>query len=435
MEIILDCPSYIKVGLSFLGILAAYRSGLSLGYSILLFSVVLTLWTGTALQGLLYQYKALLFPENYLLLIVILMLLLFTESLDKTGRMKKTIAALKVWFKSKKLLIAGLPAMIGLLPMPGGALFSAPLVEAADHDKSVDSVLKTSINYWFRHVWEYWWPLYPGIIMSIKYSGLPSGLFYLIQMPLSIASITGGYVFILRKVKDNTVYEKNKSFNLKEMSAAFVPIFIVVACSLAGSFVFPSAGMGKTLSNLAGMITGLIIGFILMFYNNISAFINSLSLFKKKNTWEMMILVLGILFFSTALKIPLNIDGSLTLVTQMRDEFLTMGIPILLVIALIPFISGAVTGVAFGFVGASFPIVFALIGSDPQMNVVIAATTFTYICGYFGMILSPVHICLVVTNQYFKTSMFSAYRFIILPALTVLLTGIIMASLYYLLIK
>src|SRR4030042_3727385 len=116
MEIILDCPSYIKVGLSFLGILAAYRSGLSLGYSILLFSVVLTLWTGTALQGLLYQYKAFLFPENYLLLIVILMLLLFTEALDKTGRMKKTIDALKVWFKSKKLLIAGLTAMIGLVP-------------------------------------------------------------------------------------------------------------------------------------------------------------------------------------------------------------------------------------------------------------------------------------------------------------------------------
>ncbi|MBN2546624.1 MAG: DUF401 family protein, partial [Spirochaetes bacterium] len=386
MDLILNSPSYIKVGLSFLGILIAYRFGVALGYSILFFSAVLTLWTGTELQGFIYQYKALLSPENYLLLVVILMLLLFTESLDKSGRMKKTIDALKSLFKSKKLLLGGLPAMIGFLPMPGGALFSAPLVDAADHDKSVDPVLKTSINYWFRHVWEYWWPLYPGIIMSIKYSGLPAGLFYLIQMPLSIASIAGGYFFILHKVKDNTIYEKNKSFNLKEILAAFIPIFIVVFCSLTGSFVFPLIGMGKTLSNLTGMLAGLILGFILMFYNNIDAFIKSLSLFKKKNTIEMMVLVLGILFFSTALKIPLNNQGSITLVTQMRDEFLSMGIPLLLVMALIPFISGAVTGIAFGFVGASFPIVFALIGNNPQLNVVIAATTFTYVCGYVGMI-------------------------------------------------
>jgi hypothetical protein len=49
----------------------------------------------------------------------------------------------------------------------------------------------------------------------------------------------------------------------------------------------------------------------------------------------------------------------------------------------------------------------------------VATTVFAYGCGYVGMILSPVHVCLVVTNEYFKTRLFSSYRYIVLPALVV----------------
>jgi hypothetical protein len=66
---------------------------------------------------------------------------------------------------------------------------------------------------------------------------------------------------------------------------------------------------------------------------------------------------------------------------------------------------------------------------------VCAATTFAYGCVYFGMILSPVHICLVVTNEYFKTRLLSSYRRIFAPALTVLLACLIMSGAYYYFIR
>ena len=94
-----------------------------------------------------------------------------------------------------------------------------------------------------------------------------------------------------------------------------------------------------------------------------------------------MVLILGIQAFAGILKCPLQQGAILTLVSQMQNEFMAMGIPILLVMAIIPFISGAVTGVAFGFVGASFPIVFALIGHNQPMHVIIATTVFAYGCG------------------------------------------------------
>jgi uncharacterized protein len=435
MDFFLNLPAFVKVGLSFFGILIAYRFRLSLGLSILAFSIILTLWTGAGFDGFLYQYHSILLPENYVLLIVIVLLLFFTEALDKTNKMKRTIDALKSWLKSKKLLLVGFPALVGLLPMPGGALFSAPLVDVVDSEKKLKPELKVAINYWFRHIWEYWWPLYPGIILAIKYSTLPSGLFYLIQIPFTFASFAGGYYFIIHRFVPKTQRLKFGEINFKEISQALIPIAILVIVSLIGSFTLPGLGMSKTLANLVAMVIALVLGYFVIFFGKSEAVFQSLKMFKKNNTWEMIFIVLGIELFSTALKIPLGGNEAITLVTGMRDEFLRMGIPILLVIALIPFISAAVTGVAFGFVGASFPIVFALIGPNPHLNVLMATTTFAYGCGYVGMILSPVHSCFVVTNQYFKTSIFSAYKYIFLPMLVILFAGLLMSASYFFLVK
>src|SRR5512136_1374965 len=105
-EFLLNVPAYIKVGVSFAGILLINRLGMSLGFAIILCSVILSLWSGTGIPGLVFQVKSFGKPENYLLPVVILLLLFFTESLNKTGRMERTITTLKSWLKSKKMLLA-----------------------------------------------------------------------------------------------------------------------------------------------------------------------------------------------------------------------------------------------------------------------------------------------------------------------------------------
>ena len=144
----------------------------------------------------------------------------------------------------------------------------------------------------------------------------------------------------------------------------------------------------------------------------------------------MIALVVGIQTFSAALLCPLDAAGA-TLITGMRDEFIRTGIPLITVIMLIPFISGMVTGVAFGFVGASFPIVFALVGPEPTAALSAATTAFAYSFGYMGMMLSPMHACFVVTAEYFCTTVFGAYRYIIGPVIIILLTSIALSGIYY----
>jgi len=408
--------------------------GCSLGVSLIIFSVVLSLWSGTGIMGLRYQVTSFDNPENYLLPVVILLLLFFTESLDRTGRMERTVTALKIWLKDKKMLLAGLPALVGLLPMPAGAAFSAPLVASVDSEEELGDAHKAAINYWFRHLWEYWWPLYPGVLLAITYSGLPAAIFYLIQIPFTLAAAAAGYFFILRKIKRNTAeLSKNGVLNYRAVFSALGPIGVLVTLSVIGSVFLTFIGISGSLSSLIAMLIGLIMATVTAFFGNTSAWIPSLGFFKRRNTWLMLILVIGIQAFSAVLKSPLNAPGT-TLVTLMRDEFINAGVPILAVIMLLPFISGMVTGTAFGFVGASFPIVFALVGQNPPLGTSAAITSCAYAFGYIGMIISPIHACFVVSCEYFNTPVLGTYRYIAGPCLFIIMTSLILSGLYYLLI-
>ena len=431
IEWILALPAYIKVGGTLAGILLTNRFGLSLGFAILLFSLILSLWSGTGIAGLWFQVVSFENPENYLLPVVVLFLLFFTESLDQTGRMERTVTALKTWLKSRKMLLAGLPALVGLLPMPAGALFSAPMVASVDAQNELDPSHKAAINYWFRHIWEYWWPLYPGVILAIRYSGLPFELFLLLQAPFTIAALAGGYFFILKKVKKvNSDPGEKSSLPFQEIVSGSGPIVLLIVISITGSVVLPFWGLSGTLSSLLAMLTGLIIATGTAFRGRGHAWKETMKLFTKAHIWNMILLVISIQVFSGVLQYPLGAAGK-TIVAVMRDEFVAYGIPIMLLMAVIPFISGIVTGVAFGFVGASFPIIFALIGENPSLNVAAAVTALAYACGYAGMMLSPMHICYVVTCEYFHTPLWRTYRYIIGPTLIITLAAITLSVLYY----
>lgn len=430
-ETITSLPAFVKVGFSFLGILLANRAGLHLGYSILLFSVILSLWTGTGPRGVVLQLTDLARPENYLLTVIVLLLLFFTEALSKSGRMAKTVAALRDWLRSRRLILAGLPALVGLLPMPGGALFSAPLVASVDSEKELDENHKVAINYWFRHIWEYWWPLYPGVILAIRFSGLPVAVYFLVQMPFTLVAVLGGYLFILRKVKRKQGEgAQAKTLHPAGALSAMGPIALLVTLSVLGSALLPLAGIGGTLASLLAMLAGLIASLLWIFTADPRSFGPSLVLFRDRNTWLMMILVVGIQLFSSVIKHPLDTAGA-TLVTLMRDELVGSGVPLLTVIMVIPFIAGLVTGVAFGFVGASFPIVFALIGNDPGPGTLAAATACAYSFGYMGMMISPMHVCFVVTGEYFRCSIYGTYRYLAGPVVLMLLAALLISSFYY----
>lgn len=431
MDCIFSLPAGIKIAVAFAGILLLYRLRLPLALAVLINTVLLTFLTGTGTAGFSSLFRSFLLPQNYLMLLLIILLTFFSDALSCTGKMESTITAFRGVFKNQRVLAAGLPAIIGLLPMPGGALFSAPFLASIDEKESIPPALKSSINYWFRHIWEYWWPLYPGVILALQYSALPFGLFLLIQIPFTAAAAAGGYFFMLRSIPCRPPDGGTPSFPLRKALWTLWPIGLLVFVSLAASSLLPRlTEVPAALANLYGMLGGLCTALAFVFGNNVPMFRKTCTLFSKPATWSLVLVVASVLAFSAVLQIPLD-EQSATLVSLMRDEFLHLRIPLIAVIVLIPFVSGMATGITIAFVGSSFPIVFALIGHDPPLNVLLATTACAYASGYIGEMLSPMHICYVLSNEYFKVRLSSTYRHLIGPAGTLAAGAVILCGIYY----
>ena len=92
-------------------------------------------------------------------------------------------------------------------------------------------------------------------------------------------------------------------------------------------------------------------------------------------------------------------------------------ISIYLVLIILPFIIGVSTGITMAFVGITFPILlpFFTTGDYPMIAFMLA-----YAGGYAGVMLSPVHLCLVLTAEYFKADLGAVYREVVKPVSVVL---------------
>ncbi|MDY6851859.1 MAG: DUF401 family protein, partial [Thermodesulfobacteriota bacterium] len=154
--------------------------------------------------------------------------------------------------------------------------------------------------------------------------------------------------------------------------------------------------------------------------NHISAAQFSRAVFNKSLP-PMILLVLAIMAFKGVLM-------ESRAVTHIQIEMTRYGIPPLLIMLLMPFLSGFITGIAVGFVGASFPLVVPLLAQKSGLDFMSHASL-AYAFGYMGIMLSPVHLCFLVTKDYFSASLLKTYRYLIGPVLTVLLSVLVLFGL------
>jgi len=127
---------------------------------------------------------------------------------------------------------------------------------------------------------------------------------------------------------------------------------------------------------------------------------------KEGISFNVILLVIGIMVFKSLLKE----SGA---VATLPDLFGRYGIPTILIISILPFIAGLLTGLTVGFVGITFPMIIHLLGGDPPIQVM----AFAFGCGYVGVLLSPVHVCLILTKEYFHADLGGIYKKMIIPAL------------------
>jgi len=95
--------------------------------------------------------------------------------------------------QNSKLTVSLLPAVIGLLPVAGGALMSAPLVEAETEKLGLKEDKKTYVNLWFRHTIFPVYPVSQVLILTAMLTGVTLASLILRQIPVVISMVMVGY--------------------------------------------------------------------------------------------------------------------------------------------------------------------------------------------------------------------------------------------------
>jgi integral membrane protein (TIGR00529 family) len=351
------------------------------------------------------------------LVLIVGLILVLSRIMDGAGQMQRLVERFTQLTRDPRTVGSVMTAMIGLLPMPGGALFSAPLVETSLSGQNVSGEQKTLLNYWFRHIWEYWWPLYPGVVLAVALLKVETWCYMLFMAPLTLISVLAGIVFILKpmgSVQPNGT-GRITWVALKHFIWEMMPILVVVlVIGLTGALtaVMGLFGLRVKVSGAVSILPGLVAAIIWVCSVNRVPRIKIRSALFDRTILPMLFLVLSIMVF----------QGTLTesqAVLKIRDELAAYRVPLILVIALMPFLSGFITGLAVGFVGLSFPLVIPMFPANPWWEFMSCAAL-AYTFGYMGMMLSPIHLCFLVTKDFYKASLLKSYPRLLLSALTVM---------------
>lgn len=350
-------------------------------------------------------WQALAAPKSLEMTATLALTMVMEHILRTTGMLKRMVSSLSTALTDQRVVMAALPAMIGMLPSPGGAVFSAPMVGEAAEGINVTAEQKALINYWYRHIWEYISPLYPGIILAAGLTGLSTQQLFVAHLPFALTVTLGGAWFCFRDIPaaQQTALDEPAGGRLRQFGTFLLMAApILIALGLVVAFkVSPVVALGG----------GIVILFLAHRYRPgqiLTTLAASLSA-------KALLLVAGIMIFQEVLRATGALAG-------ISSFFVASQLPIPLLVALIPFIAGLMTGLTVGYVGITFPLLLPLMGT-PTPSLWLEALAFA--SGFAGVMLSPVHLCFVLTREFFGADTVQVYHRLVAPSLLVLAAALV----------
>jgi integral membrane protein (TIGR00529 family) len=347
---------------------------------------------------------ALIDPTTLKLIGIIVLVYILSGVLRKVESLRDLVDSLQGLVKDYRLILAFIPALLGLIPMPAGAMFSAPMVKEVGGRVGLTPEEETFINYWFRHIWEFVWPLFPGIILFAGLLKVEIQEVILVQFPLTIATIIVGFVWEYKNLRKDTtlINRKDILFNLKKLFFGIWPILLIIILVL-------------------GTKTDLLFSLAIVILSLIFLNIKKLSLKMLKEiirndiNLSVVILIASIMIF----KRILQVSGGIEIIPE---AFAKLGIHPFIVLFTIPFFIAAMTGVGTAALGIGLPVLLPIIIVQGETNLYYAMLAFTG--SFSGVMISPMHLCLVVTKNYFKADMGKIYKMLTLPLIIISLSAL-----------
>lgn len=423
-----NLPSILVLVISFSAIIVLMKLKVPLYVGIAVGVLIVALLSSMTLGDTVHSlYTTILSTETISLVLIVLLITLFSSQLDASGRLKNMVTKARQVIKSRRLRLASFPALLGLLPMPGGAYFSAPMVGEAGKDLHLSSSQLTAINYWFRHIWEFWWPMYPGVLLAVSLTKVSLPSFIAVSIPLTVVAVLAGILTMFKglgkrtsekllgnspeltnsaTVEVPTGLERSRSF-LRELA----PLLIVVTGGVAvetlreflvgkGYGIFPQIprlGIGLTL----------LLAVIWALFRERESFPQALKSWAARGNIEILLALISAMWY----KEILTASG---LVANAVEEMTSVKFSLMVIMFLLPFVAGIITGINVAAVGMSFPIVVGLAEGAGMSGLPVAVLG--YASAHMGVMMSPIHFCLILSRGYFKSDYGRVYG-LVMPSI------------------
>jgi hypothetical protein len=331
---------------------------------------------GFGLKTIMPLWQTLIDPATWKFIGTVALIITFGEVVARAGFTERLIKTLES-FLSPRAIARVAPAVIGLLPMPGGAMVSAPIIaELARSNPEINPESKTAANYWWRHIWEPVWPLYQSVILAAAMFGTSIWKVSLMTLPISVAAIISGVFVMSLPLKKNRVKDMKIWLSLKALLYCLWPIIFIVLTS--------------AILKIELILVVLII-FIIFLIFKLTDIKTIWSSFREEFSWDIAVLFIGSL---ALMKVILAGQAATNLIAILQDWHISADI----VVFILPFLIGLLTGLTSAYVGVGFPIVISLF---PLCGGTSSGALIGFAGGLMGILASPVHLCLILTKSYF----------------------------------
>ncbi len=307
-----------------------------------------------------------------------------------------------------KMAMHVVPSVIGMVPMPGGALVSATAVKGLAERLKLTPAQSTYINFWFRHLWELAVPVYPSVIAASVVLAVPLSSVVITMLPvIPLMAVLGGIISmrILRQAPPAASQSLTGRQITAELLRASWPVLLLVAMVIAG---------------VEALIAFLVAAVLLSIQQRLSR-----QGLRNAVRYALGGKVLFLLFAVMAYKDFVEGSGAAHALFSDMQRF---GVPPSAILIVLPLLIGFAAGLSMAFVGIAFPLLLPFIMTADGINA--QALFLAYVSGGLGYMVSPLHLCLILSAEFFKARLSDIYRLMVPPLIAVILVALIAYHLF-----
>ena len=404
-----------SVLIAFLIIPILTKKKVKLSYALLISTGVLSILSGLRLEVLGQAITSVVYQSSSLnTVLTVMMVSIFGGVMKHYNILNEIIDTMLLLIRDKKKILAIIPAMIGILIIPGGALLSAPFIYDLGEEMKLSPPRRAAINLVFRHVAMFILP-YSTSLLLISATLPELNIFKLILLNLIfvIPIVILGYFFFLKDIDIvKSPPRENARNNLLKLIIYTSPIYIAVIINI--------------LTGLSFYIT--LIGSIFIVYL-LGDKKDFLMVVVKSMNWHTVLTVVAVLIMK---EIILNMEGLLGVFNNMFSISSGRILYMIAIFFIASFFFGYITGNQTAALAITLPIISQLHMTSMLLYIY---AYFAYGASFLGYFFSPLHLCQAFTLEHMKVStneLYKEYRFYAPLLLLVLIVSVFILQIIFL---